>query len=49
MNIAFMAVARSGPRERALAALGVDGRPPEMALAELGRVPAITELAYIEF
>ena len=49
VNIAFMAVARSGPRERALAALGVDGRPPEAALSELSRVPAITEVAYIEF
>ena len=49
VNIAFMAVARSGPRERALAALGVDGRPPDSAVAELARVPAITEVAYIEF
>ena len=48
INIAFMAVARSGPRERALAALGVDMRPPEAALAELAKVPAITEVAYIE-
>jgi len=49
VNIAFMAVARSGPRERALAALGVDGRPPDAAVAELASVPAITEVAYIEF
>ncbi len=48
INIAFMAVARSGPRERALAALGVDGRPPEAAIVDLAKVPAITETAYVE-
>jgi D-3-phosphoglycerate dehydrogenase len=48
VNISFMSVARSGPRGRALAAIGVDQRPPESALSELSKVPAITELAYIE-
>jgi D-3-phosphoglycerate dehydrogenase len=48
VNISFMSVARTAPRQRALAALGVDGRPAEGALAELAKVPAITEVAYID-
>lgn len=48
VNISFMSVARSGPREHAVMAIGVDEKPPKEVLGEIEALSAVEELVFLE-
>lgn len=48
INVSFMSVGRTGPRQQAVMAIGVDDEPAKEVLNEIASLSAISELAYIK-
>lgn len=48
INISYMTVARTGPREAAVMAIGVDERPSKEVLAKIKDIKAIEEVTFME-
>jgi len=48
VNVSFMSVGRTGPRKRAIMAIGVDEEPSKETLKKIGEVPAIEEFVFLE-
>lgn len=48
VNVSFMSVGRTVKRTKAIMAIGVDEKPDENALKEIGEVPAIEEFVFLE-
>ncbi|KAH7293618.1 hypothetical protein KP509_28G033400 [Ceratopteris richardii] len=48
VNISFMTVGRTGPRKKAVVAIGVDEEPPQGVLRKIGNLPAVEELVFLK-
>lgn len=48
VNISFMSVGRTGPRKQAVMAIGVDERPSNAVLTDIGSIPAVDEFVFLE-
>jgi D-3-phosphoglycerate dehydrogenase len=48
INVSFMSVGRTGPRQQAVMAIGVDDEPSKEILDEIAALPAISELAFLK-
>lgn len=48
INISYMTVARTGPGQAAVMAIGVDERPSKAVLAKIKDIKAIEEVTFME-
>jgi D-3-phosphoglycerate dehydrogenase len=48
INISFMSVGRTSPRQHAVMAIGVDDEPSKMVLQKLGGIAAIEEIVFLK-
>eukprot|EP00250_Pteridium_aquilinum_P007114 c16902_g1_i1 orf=112-2001(+) len=48
VNISFMSVGRTGPRKKAVVAIGVDDEPHKGVLKKIGSLPAVEELVFLK-
>jgi D-3-phosphoglycerate dehydrogenase len=48
VNISFMSVGRTGPRKQALMAIGIDDKPTEDVLRQIGCISSIEEVVYLK-
>lgn len=48
VNISFMSVGRTAPKELAIMAIGVDEEPGKEALKKIGEIPAIEEFVFLK-
>lgn len=48
VNISFMTVGRTGPRKKAVVAIGVDEEPHQGVLQRIGSLPAVEELVFLK-
>ncbi|KAK1293183.1 hypothetical protein QJS10_CPB17g00092 [Acorus calamus] len=48
VNVNFMSVGRTGPREQAIMAIGVDEEPDKESLKKIGEVPSIEEFVFLK-
>ena len=48
VNVSFMTVGRTGPREEAVMAIGVDDAPPSAAVRQIEAMDAIKEAILID-
>ncbi|KAI5061528.1 hypothetical protein GOP47_0024033 [Adiantum capillus-veneris] len=48
VNISYMTVGRTGPRKKAVVAIGVDDEPHQRVLQRIGSLPAVEELVFLK-
>ncbi|XP_057495529.1 D-3-phosphoglycerate dehydrogenase 1, chloroplastic-like [Actinidia eriantha] len=48
VNVSFMSVGRTGPRQHAVMAIGVDEPPSNNTLKRIGEVPAVEEFVFLK-
>jgi len=48
VNVSFMSVGRSAPRQHAVMAIGVDEEPTKETLTKIGEIPAIEEFVFLK-